>query len=94
MVKFYVNPLSFCVEVEQPSVFPIFYINISRRPVVAQRQSVTVKPIGYAFDPTRGDKIFIKIYISISSLWLSAVLSSATQHTMPPEFSRKWGTQH
>ena len=36
------------------------------------------------FDSHSSNEIF-----SISSLWLS----SATQHTMPPEFSRKWGAE-
>ena len=35
----------------------------------AGTQSVTVKPTGCGFDPTRGDEIFTLIYISISSLW-------------------------
>ena len=45
---------------------------------------------------TRGDEIFIYIYIFISSLWCrgeSAALSSATQHAMPPEIGGKWGTE-
>ena len=45
--------------------------------------------------PTRGDEIFIYIYIFISLLWCreeNAALSSATQHVMPPEFGRKCGT--
>ena len=47
--------------------------------------------------PTRGDEIFIYIYIFISSLWCreeSAALSSATQHAMPPEIDGKWGTEY
>ena len=46
--------------------------------------------------PTRGDEIFIYIYIFISSLWCrgeSAELSSATQQAMPPEIGVKWGTE-
>ena len=50
--------------------------------------------------PTRGDEIFTYIYYSFYYfhsfalvLRLSAALSSATQHAMPPEFGRKWGTE-
>ena len=60
----------------------------------AGAQSVTVKP--NSCGPTRGDEIFIQIYISISSLWYrgkALELSSAIQHGMPPELGRKWGTE-
>ena len=43
--------------------------------------------------PTRGNEIFLNIYIFISSLWLQGknpALSSATQHAMPSEFGGKW----
>ena len=50
--------------------------------------------------PTRGDEIFIYIYIFISSLWcrresaaLSSFNSTLTQHAMPPEIGGKWGTE-
>ena len=45
---------------------------------------------------TQGDEIFIYIYISIFFALVSrtsVALSSATQHAMPPEFGRKWGTE-
>ena len=64
------------------------------RGAVAQR--VTVKPTGYRFDPySRRWNIYLKLYFHFFALVprLSAVLSSATQHAMPPEFSRKWGTK-
>ena len=46
--------------------------------------------------PTQGDEIFIYIYVFISSLWCrgeSEQLSSATQHSMPPEIGGNWGTE-
>ena len=39
--------------------------------------------------PTREMKYLLSIYIFIPS----AALSPATQHAMPPEFGRKWGTE-
>ena len=38
--------------------------------------------------------IYLNLYFHFFALVsrLSAVLSSATQHSMPPEFGRKWGT--
>ena len=62
------------------------------RPVVAQGHSVPVNRLFVGSIPTRGDEIFIYIYIFISSLWCrreSAALSSATQYAMPPEFGSK-----
>ena len=62
----------------------------------AVAQSVPVNRLVVGSIPTRGDEIFIYIYIFISSLWCrgeSAALSSATQHAMPPEIGRKWGTE-
>ena len=45
--------------------------------------------------PTRGNEIFIYIYIFVSSLWCrdKGALSSATKHAMPAELSGKWGTE-
>ena len=60
----------------------------------AGAQSVPVKSTGWGSIPTRGDEIFIYIYIFISSLWSrgeSAALSSATQDAMPQEIGGKWG---
>ena len=59
----------------------------------AGAQNVPVNRLVLGSIPTRGDEIFIYIYIFISSLWSrgeSAALSSATQHAMPPEIGRKW----
>ena len=46
--------------------------------------------------PTRGDEMFIYIYIFISSLWCrgeTAALNYATPHAMLPEIGGKWGTE-
>ena len=62
----------------------------------AGAQSVSVNRLVVGVIPTRGDDIYIYIYIFIFSLWCrgeSAALSSATQHTMPPEIGGKWGTE-
>ena len=71
----------------------LFNIEASRG---AGAQSVTVNRLVVGSIPTRGDEIFIYIYIFISSLWCrgeSAALSSATQHAMPPEIGGKWRTE-
>ena len=61
----------------------------------AGAQSVPVDRLVVGSIPTRGDVIFIYIYIFISSIWcrslVSAALSFATQHAMPPENWRKVG---
>ena len=62
----------------------------------AGAQSVPVNRPIVGSIPTRGDEIFIYIYIFISSLWCrgeSASLSFATHHAMPPEIGGKWGTE-
>ena len=62
----------------------------------AGAQSLPVNRLVVGSIPTRGEEIFIYVYIFISSLWCrggSAALSSATQHAMPPEIGRKWGTE-
>ena len=62
----------------------------------AGAQSVPVNRLVVGSIPTRGDEIFIYIYIFISSLWCrgeSAALSSATQHAIPPEINGKWGME-
>ena len=62
----------------------------------AAAQSVTVKPTGCGFDPhPRRWNIYLNLYFHFFALVSrqSAVLSSATQHAMPPEFGRKWGTE-
>ena len=41
--------------------------------------------------PTRGGDLYFHFFALVSKK--SAVLSSATQHVMPPEFGRKWGTE-
>ena len=59
-------------------------------------QSVPVNRLVVGSIPTRGDEIFIYIYIFISSPWYrgeTAALNSATQHAMPPEIGGKWGTE-
>ena len=65
----------------------------------AEAQSVTVKSTGCGFDPHsrryRERNIYLNLYFHFFALVsrLSAALSSATQHAMPPEFGRKWGTE-
>ena len=39
-----------------------------------------------------GHYLYLSLSIYVSRL--SAALSSATQHAMPPEFGRKWGTEY
>ena len=59
-------------------------------------RSVTVKPTGCGFDPHwRRWNIYLNLYFHFFALVsrLSAVLSSATQHAMPPELGTKWGTE-
>ena len=53
---------------------------------------MTVKPTGCEFDPhSRRWNIYLNLYFLRSGVEAKAALSSATQHAMPPEFSRKWG---
>ena len=62
----------------------------------AAAQIVIVKLTGYGFDPHSGRwNIYLNLYFNFLALVsrLSAGLSSATQHAMPPEFGRKWGTE-
>ena len=62
----------------------------------AAAQSMTVKPTGCGFDPhSRRWNIYIHWYFQFFALVsrLSAALSLAIQHAMPPEFGRKWGTE-
>ena len=73
---------------------------MNNKPLEASRgaaaQRVTVKPTGCGFDPhSRRWNIYLNLYLHFFALVSrqSAVLSSATQHTMPPEFGRKWGTE-
>ena len=59
-------------------------------------QGVTVKPTGCGFDlHSRRLNICLNLYFHFFALVsrTSAALSSATQHAMPPEFGRKWGTE-
>ena len=58
-------------------------------------QSVPVSRLVVGSIPTRGDEIFIYIYIFISPLWCqeSAALTSANQNAMPPQIGGKWGTE-
>ena len=61
----------------------------------AAARSVTLKPTDCGFDPhSRRWNIYSNLYFSFLALVsrLSAVLSSATQHAMSPEFSKKWGS--
>ena len=62
----------------------------------AAARGVSVKLTGCGFDPhSRRWNIYLNLYFHFFALVsrLSAALSSATQHAMPPEFGRKWGTQ-
>ena len=62
----------------------------------AAARSVTVKPTGCGFDPhSRRRNIYLYLYFHFFALVsrLNAALSSVTQHAMPPEFGRKWGTE-
>ena len=57
---------------------------------------VTAKPTGCGFDHySRRWNIYLNLYFHFFALVsrLSSALSSATQHAMPPEFGRKWGTE-
>ena len=60
----------------------------------AAAQSVPVNRLVVGSIPTRGDEIFIYIYIFISSLRREecAALSSAIQHAMPPDIGGQLGT--
>ena len=54
------------------------------------------KSTGCGFDPhSRRWNIYLNLYFHFFALVsrLSAALSSAPQHAMPPEFGRKWGTE-
>ena len=62
----------------------------------AGAQSVTVNASGCGFDPhSRKWNIYSNFYFHFFALVLrqSAVLSSATQYAMPPEFSGNWGPE-
>ena len=60
----------------------------------AVAQNVAVKSTGCGFEVrvgTRGNDIFIYIYIFISLLWCRAKHGvEFTQHAMPPELDEKW----
>ena len=61
----------------------------------AAARSVVVQPTGCGFDPhSRRRNIYLNLYFHFFALVskLSAGLSSTTQHAMPPEFGRQWGT--
>ena len=63
----------------------------------AAARGVTVKPTGCGFDAySRRWNIYLNLYFHFFALVsrLSAALSYATQHAMPPEFGRKWGTEY
>ena len=62
----------------------------------AAARSVTVKLTGCGIDPhLRRWNIYLNLYFHFFVLVsrLSTALSTATQHAMPPEFGRKWGTE-
>ena len=62
----------------------------------AAARGVTVKPTGCGFGPhSRRWNIYFNLYFHFFALVsrLSAALSSATQHAMPPESGRKWATE-
>ena len=68
---------------------------IMERSVVAGAQSVTERPPGCGFDPySRGWNVSLHLYFHFFALALRqiAAVSSAAQHTMPPELGGKWGT--
>ena len=74
----------------------IFFKETSRGQRGAGAQSVTVKQTGCGLDPhSRRWNIYLNLYFHFFALVSSrsAALSSATQHAMPPEFGRKWGTE-
>ena len=54
----------------------------------AGAESVTVKPPGCEFDRSLLENIYLNLYFHFFAL-----LSSATQHAMPSEFGREWGTE-
>ena len=58
----------------------------------AAARGVTAKPTGCGFDPHSS---YLNLYFHFFALVsrTSTAFSSATQHAMPPEFSRKWGTE-
>ena len=61
----------------------------------AAARNVTAKPTGCGYDPhSRWWNIYLNLYFHFFALVsrLSAALSSATQHAMPPEIFKKWGT--
>ena len=78
-------------------IFILLFILL--RPVQASgaaARSVTAKPTGCGFNShSRRWNIYLNLYFHVFALVsrLSAMLSSATQHAMPPEFGRKWGTE-
>ena len=62
----------------------------------AAAQSVTINPTGCGFEPhSRRWNIYLNVYFHFFALVSrsSAALSSVTQHAMPPELGRKWGTE-
>ena len=75
--------------------YTIYFIYCTEASRGAVAQSVTVEPTGCGFDPhSRRGNIYLNLYFHFFALVLrqSTALSSATQHPMPPEFGRKWGT--
>ena len=92
--SYYINSQNGCVNPKNYNFFYfIIYLEASRR---AAARDVTVKPTGCEFDPhSRRWYIYLNLYFHFFALVsrLSAALSSATQHPMPPEFGRKWGTE-
>ena len=62
----------------------------------AAARSVTIKSTGCGFGPhSRRWNIYLNLYFHFFALMsrLSAALSSATQHALPPEVGRKRGTE-
>ena len=88
--KFLHNPHSIDIKLKD------FSFNILETSRSVEAQSVTVKPSGCGFDPhSRRRNIYLNLYFHFFALVSrqNAALSSATQHAMPPEFGRKWGTE-
>ena len=77
----------------------IIYVKILKFFVASRgagAQNVTVSAIASGFDPhSRKVNNYLNLHYHFFALVLkqSATWSSATQHAMPPEFVRKWGTE-
>ena len=75
-------------------VLSIFFPKVRVRPVMAQRHEVLIRLVVGSM-PLEEMKYLLKFIFPFFALVsrLSAALSSGTQHAIPPEFGRKWGTE-